>query len=242
MTAQPNTLAAAAAASAAQPVQAAGSDDRQHQFSSDLVVLGTERVQEIEAIRTIRTHILARHLEGGRRGLAVCSPDKGAGCSFIAANLAVAFAQVGVSTLLVDADMRAPEIDRFVRPVEATVGLKQCIEAGARDPIDFVHADVLPNLSVMYAGGRADNAQELLGDERFKRLAETCLRDYELTIFDSPPAKDFADARRIAKVLGYALIIAKRNSTLMSQVSTLSAELQEDGCQVVGSVLNELSL
>jgi capsular exopolysaccharide synthesis family protein len=242
MTAQSNALAAVSSPAPGQGLSPAGSDDRRHQFSADLVVLANDRPREIEAIRTIRTHILARHLEGGRRGLAVCSPDKGAGCSFIAANLAVAFAQVGVSTLLVDADMRAPEIDRFIRPVEPTVGLKQCIEAGASDAIDFVHADVLPNLSVMYAGGRAENAQELLGDERFKRLAEACLRDYELTIFDAPPAKDFADARRIARVLGYALIVAKRNATLMSQVSSLSAELQEDGCRVVGSVLNELTL
>jgi capsular exopolysaccharide synthesis family protein len=240
MTAQPNALVAVSPSDPA-PIPV-GNKDGRHQFSSDLVVLANERPREVEAIRTIRTHILARHLEGGRRGLAVCSPDRGAGCSFIAANLAVAFAQVGVSTLLVDADMRDPEIDRFVRPSEPTTGLKQCIEAGVRDTADFVHADVLPHLSLMYAGGRADNAQELLGDERFKRLAETCLRDYELTIFDCPAAKDFADARRISKVVGYALIVAKRNTTLMSQVSSLSAELQEDGCSVVGSVLNELAL
>ncbi len=242
MTVQPKPLAAASSPAVDQKLSPAGSDDRRHQFSSDLVVLANERPREIEAIRTIRTHILARHLEGGRRGLTVCSTAKGVGCSFIAANLAVAFAQVGVSTLLVDADMRAPEIDRFVRPAQPSLGLKQCIEAGARDATEFVHAEVLPNLSVMYAGGQADNAQELLGDERFKRLAETCLRDYELTIFDSPPAKDFADARRISKVVGYALIVAKRNVSLTADVATLAAELQEDGCSVVGSVLNELTL
>lgn len=242
MTAQSNALTAVSFSNTDQGLSPTSDDDRRHQFSGDLVVLSNERPREIEAIRTIRTHILARHLEGGRRGLAICSPDKGAGCSFIAANLAVAFAQVGVSTLLVDADMRDPEIERFVRPTQASIGLKQCIEAGAADTADFVHADVLPSLSVMYAGDRADNAQELLGDERFKRLAETCLRDYELTIFDCPPAKDFADARRISRVVGYALIVAKRNTTLMSQVSSLSAELKEDGCSVVGSVLNELAL
>ncbi|WP_068876372.1 CpsD/CapB family tyrosine-protein kinase [Phenylobacterium sp. CCH9-H3] len=242
MTATSNALAATSDPLDDRGRAGAAGDERRYRFSSDLVVLASERPREVEAVRTIRTHILARHLEGGRRGLAICSPDKGAGCSFIAANLAVAFAQVGVSTLLVDADMRDPEIERFVQPPEAPVGLKQCIEADVRDTADFVHADVLPNLSVMYSGGRADNAQELLGDERFKRLAEVCLRDYELTIFDSPPAKSFADARRIARVVGYALIVAKRNATLMSQVSTLSAELQEDGCRVVGSVLNELAL
>ena len=56
-------------------------------FSSELVTLTDARPAEAEAIRTIRTHIIARHIDDGRRGLVVCGPRPGVGCSFTAATI-----------------------------------------------------------------------------------------------------------------------------------------------------------
>lgn len=218
----------------------AGDDVQRYEMSPELVTLGDAYPSEAEAIRTVRTHILARHLQDGRRGLAVCGPTLGVGCSFTAVNLAVSLSQVGVATLLIDGNLREPGIEEFIRPQTAAPGLKQCLEEDDHLRVhDFVNQQVLPDLSILYAGGVAPNAQELLAGDTFRLLIENCLRDFQFTIIDTPAANIGADARRISKIVGYSLIVARANVTLLGQLSGLAEQLQEDGARVVGTVLNE---
>lgn len=216
-----------------------GATALQYEFSPDLVTLAEHRPEETEAIRTARTHIIARHIKDGRRGLAVCAATPGVGCSFIATNLAISLAQVGVATLLIDGNLRQPRLDGLIRPQAPPDGLKQCILDEGGDAGDLIHPEVISNLSLLYAGGVADNAQEILAGDAFKTLIERCLRDFEFTIIDTPPTNTCADARRISTVVGYSLIVARAHATRTSEVSNLAEQLHEDGAQVVGTVLNE---
>jgi capsular exopolysaccharide synthesis family protein len=227
------------AASPANPTRPLDLEDLSYKLSADLVTLTEGRPLEAEAVRTMRTHIMARHVEDGRRGLAMCAATANVGCTFMAANLAVSLAQIGIKTLLIDGDLRAPSVQRFIEPTVATEGLMQSLTARDQHPYDLIHPEVLPNLSVLFSGGVAENAQELLGSERFKDLIDRCLRDFEFTIVDTPPVNECADARRICTVVGYSLIVAKRNVTYFTDIGVLAAQLQEDGAKVVGSVLNE---
>jgi capsular exopolysaccharide synthesis family protein len=234
------TMPADGAASSANAARPLDLDDLSYKLSPDLVTLNEGRPVEAEAIRTMRTHIMARHVEDGRRGLAMCAPNQGVGCTFMAANLAVSLAQIGIKTLLIDGDMRAPTVDRIMEPTKPTQGLVQCLNPIDQHPYDLIHPEVLPNLSILFAGGVAENAQELLGGERFKELIDRCLRDFEFTIVDTPPLNRCADARRICTVVGYSVIVAKRNVTYFADVRALAAQLEEDGAKVVGTVLNEV--
>lgn len=209
-----------------------------YEFSADLVTLFQGRPREAEAIRTIRTHVLARHLEGGRRGLSLCEPNGHCGCTYIAANLAVSLAQIGVNTLLIDADMRTPGVQHFVRPLNDRGGLRQVLSGELRIG-EAVHENVLPNLSILYAGAPTDEAQELLGGEEFKATIQRCLRDYDCTIVDTPPANQCADARRISSVVGYSVVVARRDLSFIGEVAALAKQIGEDGGCVVGTVLNE---
>jgi len=222
------------------PVAEDGAEARlRYEFSPDLVTLTEDRPAEAEAIRTLRTHIMARHLGDGRRGLAICGATTGVGCSFTAANLAVALSQVGISTLLIDGNLRTPGLEGFIRPNTATEGLRQYL--GSRDAVisDAIHAEVVPHLSVMYAGGLAANAQELLGSDTFRRLIERCLRDFEFTIIDTPPGDSCADNLRISAMVGYALVVARSDVSRTSEVSALTRQLRDDGADVIGSVLSQ---
>lgn len=211
--------------------------ERRYTFSPDLVTLAEGRPGEAEAVRTIRTHVIARHLNDGRRGLAICGPKPGVGCTFTAANLAVAMSQVGVSTLLIDGNLRSPGLRDFIRP-EEPIDIRRQAALGA-SPTENVHSEVLPNLSILYADGMMDIGEELLGGGGFRRLIDRCLRDYEFTIIDTPPTSDSSDALRVASIIGYALVVARTNITRIKDVEHLARDLQEDGARVIGAVLNQ---
>jgi Mrp family chromosome partitioning ATPase len=94
-------------------------------------------------------------------------------------------------------------------------------------------------MSVLYSGGAAPNAQELLARSSFEQVINSCLRDYEMTIIDTPPANSCADGRRIASVAAYSLIVSRRHKGLVSDVKTLAGQLRADHSTVIGTVLND---
>src|ERR1051326_6677864 len=133
-------------------------------FSPSLVMISHPLGPQSEAIRGLRTHIMARHVQEGRRALAVCAPSEDVGCTFIAANLAVALSQVGVNTLIIDADLRHPQLEMLITPRNPTGGLKHWLSSPEATFSKAIEADVMPNLSVLQSGGAASNAQELLAN------------------------------------------------------------------------------
>jgi capsular exopolysaccharide synthesis family protein len=207
-------------------------------FSGEVTMLADPKGARAESIRTLRTHIMAQHLEGGRRGLAICAASAGAGATFVAVNLAVALAQVGVKVLLIDGDLRNPQLENFIRPPQTVPGLRQCLEGDGADLSENIQADVITNLSVMFSGGAAGNAQELLSSDRFQSVMKRCLRDFDLTVIDTPAANTCADARRISTVAGYSLIVAKRDLTYVADLKALAAQLRDDRAHVIGSVMS----
>jgi len=116
----------------------------QYELSGDLVTLTDVRLSEAEAIRTIRTHITARHIKDGRRGIAVCAPSAESGCTFTAVNLAVALSQVGTATLPIDCDMRSPSVERLIRPRTASTGLGDYIASEDMAASGGIHSQGRP--------------------------------------------------------------------------------------------------
>lgn len=211
-----------------------------YSFSPLVTMLADPGGPQAEAVRTLRTHIMAQHIDDGRRGLAVCAASADVGCTFTAVNLAVALSQIGLKTLLVDGDLRKPGVDGFIAPSQPQQGLLQYLTNAAGVAAgDVIQDDVLPGFSVMFAGGASADAQELLASDRFGLLIDHCLRDYDVTIVDTPPANRCADARRISTVIGYSVIVARRHQSLISDVKVLAAQLREDRARVVGTVMNE---
>ena len=231
-------VAAIAEVGAANLVGDAKFEERGYSFSPNLVTLAAPLSAGAEAIRALRTHILSQHVHAGRRALAVCGASGGVGCSFVAANLAVALAQIGIKTLLVDADLREPSIDKFIIPPAPPQGLAACLAAPGSQASDYIDEQLLPNLSVMYAGAATPSAQELLGRDWFEEVMNLCLREYEITIIDTPPANTCSDARRVSDIAGYSLIVARRNKSLVADLKTLVDQLTDDGVTVVGAIMN----
>lgn len=192
-----------------------------------------------EAIRALRTRLAAQHLREGRRSLAVCAPGEGVGNTYIALNLAVAMAQAGVRTALVDANLRDPMIaDLCGLPLDMP-GLCEYLANPSIRVADIVDTELMPDLAVIGAGDPPDNPQELLSGTRFRALADQLLREFDLTIFDTPPANVCSDGQRVATLAGYSLIVARKHRTYVGDVRALAKQLRADKSVVVGTALND---
>ena len=207
-------------------------------FSRKLLLLSDPSSPQAESVGALRAHLLAQHVRNGRRSLALCAPTEGSGTTFLSVNLAVAFAQAGINTLLIDANMRDPGVQNYIRPPEEPIGLRQCL-SGDSSHTSMVYEDALQNLSVLYAGGVAENSQELLASRQFKSLIDNCMREYEMVIVDTPPGVSAADGVRIGMVVGYVLVVVRRNESLVGDMRTLMDGLTADRVRIVGTFLND---
>lgn len=219
------------------PLEAAPSAIR-YGVSDAIVLLERAGSAQAESIGALCTHLIATHIRHGRRALAVCASDQAAGADFVTVNLAVGLAQAGIRTLLVDGNMRAPVLETMIAPSAPVPTLHQLLTDDMLSVSEAIQANALPNLSLLYSGGPTANAQELLNSARFKQMLDTCMRDHEATLVLTPPANRCADARRIASVVRYALVVARRDVTFVDDLSTLIADLTGDGAKVIGSVMN----
>jgi Mrp family chromosome partitioning ATPase len=182
--------------------------------------------------------LIAQQVDRGRRGVVICAPNRGVGASLLSANLAIAIAQVGVSVLLVDANLHDPTLDQLIAVSPPPIGLQQVLRSPAMPLSDAIQPDILPGLSVLFAGGPCPDASELIGSARCSTLFEGCLRDFEYTIVDSPPANRTPDARRLASYIGYGLIVGRRDRTYVEDVVTLVDELAQDRAEAIGAIFN----
>ena len=206
-------------------------------FSSKLFQLSRPDSVEGETIATLRNFLVGQHLRDGRRSLAMCGATKGVGCTFVSTNLAVAMAQAGINTLLIDGNMREPGVSDLITPIEPVPGLSDFLQ-GSEGQAPHVVGQVLPNLSVIYAGSPRQNAQELLSSNRLKQLLDSSVRTFDMTIVDCPPAANYSDARRIASLLRHALVVVRRDLSFAADVKTLVTELKSDRVNVIGTLLN----
>jgi protein-tyrosine kinase len=193
---------------------------------------------QAESFRALRSNLLSQHISRRRRALAICSPGVEAGCSFVAANLAYVMAQAGVNTLLIDGNLREPSLHQFISRDDYGPGLGECL-ADDTLPLTSAIKRVQPSLSVLYAGDAGIAAADRLGSPVFRNLIAQCLRDFDLTIVDTPPSSLSADARRIAAVTHYALVVTRRDRTFVKDVRVLLDELTADGAEPIGTYLND---
>jgi len=169
--------------------------------------------------------------------LAVISAARQEGRSFVAANLAVVFSQLGEHTLLVDSDMRSP-CQHGLFGIENRVGLSNMLSARVgREALQRISG--LPRLSVLPAGARPPNPLELLSRPAFPRLLQDLAEDFDVIILDTPPAAFFADAQTVAARAGAALIVARQNTSRISELRLVSDAATRAGAAVLGTVLNQ---
>jgi chain length determinant protein tyrosine kinase EpsG len=194
---------------------------------------------QTEAIRGIRSQLMLGVLapDQPRCALAVLSPNVGDGKSFFAANLAIAFSQLGSRTLLIDADMRTPR-QHLLFGVPNEDGLSGIL-AGRTETSAIHLVQDLPSMFVLPVGTLPPNPLELLQRPAFSLLLRELHTKFDHIVVDTPASTHGLDSRVAAAKCGVAMVIGRRGTSRMKAVNKLIGEVTRGSAKFAGIVIND---
>jgi succinoglycan biosynthesis transport protein ExoP len=191
-----------------------------------------------EAVRTLRHSILLPDLDRNMRSLLVTSAVPAEGKSTCIIHLAIAHAEQGKRTLIIDADLRRPSIHKKLS-FDGSVGLSNALlgELDWRDAVMRTHD--WPDLRVLPAGTASRRASDLIGSMMIDILDEA-EKDYDLILVDAPPLLGFAETMQIASAVDGVVVMARAGQTSRRAVASVLATLEQLRANTIGLVLNEV--
>ncbi|MGH9373116.1 MAG: GumC family protein [Vicinamibacterales bacterium] len=193
-----------------------------------------------EAVRAIRTGILASAGGATSQSILIAGAKEGEGKTLVASNLAVALAQAQQRVLLVDADIRRPSVhDVFGLQLEP--GLSNVL-AGTTSLADVLRPSDIPGLTVVSAGTASREAPEILASTVFTRLFDIMQEHFTWVIVDAPPVLNVTDASVLASRVGGIVFVVGAGMTRARAARRAIEELERMGGRVLGVVLNRADL
>lgn len=208
-------------------------------ISEELVVASKPFSETAEAFRDLRSQLISTVFsgEGPRKAVAVISAEAGDGKSFFAANIAVAFSQLGGRTLLVDADMRSPR-QHEIFGVQNSTGLSSILSGRAETNVIRPVGD-LPSLYLLPVGVVPPNPLELVQRPAFGLLITELLSKFDYVVVDTPAATHGSDARVITGFCGAAVAIGRKGNSKIQGMQKLINAVQKSSAKVLGVIMNE---
>jgi succinoglycan biosynthesis transport protein ExoP len=192
-----------------------------------------------EAFRALRTNVIFTG-EDRARSIVVTSTGPGEGKTAVSTNLAIGLAMTGRQVLLLDVDMRCPQVHQ-VFDLEQQPGLSDLL-TGAVKVREALRQTSVPSLWVMPCGGKTGNPAELLSSPRFAKLLELLAQKFEWVIIDSPPVAAVTDACIVANRASAVLFVVGAGLTRRGAALNAIEQLETANATFLGAVLNRVHL
>ena len=195
----------------------------------------SEEVYSIEQFRSLRSRLYQLRAKQPLQSILVCSAVAAEGKTFVSANLAMALAkQQGRKILLIDADLRKPA-QHTVFGAPLSPGLTDLL-AGNASCSEVIQSGGIENLWLMPCGTPAQNASELLGNNRMGEVLEVLAPIFDWIVLDSSPVLPVSDAVTISRSCDGVLLVARAEVTSYDAVQRAQHEFRE--ARLLGVVLN----
>ena len=193
-----------------------------------------------EGLRSVKTALDIMALTRPINCIGMISASPGEGKSTIAVNLANLFAGGGQSTLLIDGDMRNPELSRQLA-IDAKTGLLELIAGGV--PLAKA-ARAIPETTLRFVPAvlqqRIANSSDLLASERMRTVLTEARKEFQHVIVDLPPLGPVSDARAIAPLVDAFIVVTKWGHTRFDVLEEAMANFGVAGDKIIGVVLNQV--
>jgi len=191
-----------------------------------------------EAYRTLRTNFQFASINLKPRTVMVTSAVPGEGKTTTAANMAVTMADRGIRVLIVDTDLRRPNVHRVLR-MERGPGLADVLREGL-EPKSVIRPTRIENLWIISSGRVPPNPSELIGSQRMARLMEQLGEDFDLVICDAPSVLVVTDPVLLATHVDTAVMVVSTNNARRETVIRANKLLEAANVNIAGVVVNGL--
>lgn len=205
----------------------------------NIFLINEPRSMIAEAFRSLRTSLQLAAKRRDSRVFLFTSAISAEGKTFTSIHYAVALAQQGLRTVIIDADLRAPKVGRILLRDEHVPGLTDFIESATHDKIEFRPTQI-ENLFVMPAGSRVVNPAELLSRHWFQLAATKAAAEFDAVVIDSAPIHAVSDTLLLLESADLVCLVAKAGSTPARAVMRAYSQLEQAGAHVAGLLLNQL--
>ncbi len=204
------------------------------------IVINNQDKQVVESFLTLHSSLRLKDESKRAQALIVTSTIPGEGKSFTTTNLALTFASHGEKVVVVDCDLRKPNIHKSFRLENIRGVIDIC--AGTETIDQVVIKGVHPNLDVIPAGGRAKNPTQILNSRNFEMMLTELRKRYDRIFIDTPPLAAVSDALVILPLVDGSLFTIFFNRVRRKAAQFSARKLVEVNVPCFGAVLNGLNL
>lgn len=206
--------------------------------NNDLIICKDPKSSMSEAIRTLRTNLQFASVDKKIKTILVTSSVPGEGKSFVAANLAVAFANSGSKVLLVDCDIRKGR-QHTIFGLHNKKGLSNLLLENVSEVYNnYINASGVKNLDIIFKGTTPPNPSELLNSSKNKQLVNILREKYDIIIYDSAPINGLPDSLVMSTLVDGVIIVTGAKSTSFALLEDTKKNLQNVNANILGVVLN----
>jgi capsular exopolysaccharide synthesis family protein len=167
-----------------------------------------------------------------------CLPHEGK--SFCSHNIAVSLAQDGNKTLLIDADMRRPTLDRVFK-LDNTTGLSNYLTSNL-EHTSVLKETFMENLLAITSGPMSPNPGELLASERMKKLVDKCRGEFDRIIIDCPPLIGIGDGLIVGSLIGHLILVIAAGKTPADLIRHTQSQIERSKVKLIGIILNMVDM
>jgi polysaccharide biosynthesis transport protein len=203
-----------------------------------------EKPEFLEAYLQLRTCLMLSNADGPPRVILVTSAEEGEGKTLTALHLADSLAETGDNILLIDADLRCPQI-HGIKQLSNRIGLTELL-TGKDFNLQTLEKNIqkngTENLHFLTAGERTTNPANLLCSEEMRLLLNNLSHKYRHIVIDSPPVLYFADSTILSTLADAVILVVRDNVSSRQIVLKARKTLQCVGAKIVGMVINGIPM
>jgi len=192
-----------------------------------------------EAYRTLRTNIQYSSIDKEIRSILITSAGPGEGKSTVAANLALIISQADKKVILIDCDMRKPDIHKKFR-IENKNGLTNLLLQNLS--IEESVFKYMKNLSILSSGDIPPNPSEIISSLKMKNFLNGIRNSFDYIIIDSPPLIAVSDAIVLSTMVDGCLFVVASKETNRTEIQKAKELLLNVNSNIIGAVLNKVEL
>lgn len=212
-------------------------DTKSKRADAELIVEKQPKAIVSENIKSLRTNLQFTSVDEDLKTVLVTSANASEGKSFVAANLAISFAQADKKVLLVDCDLRKGRVHKMFGVLN-TSGLSNLLTSDLRSIGKYIRSTRIKNLDVITSGTYPPNPSELLASKKNSRLVGMLSDKYDIVIFDGAPVGGLADSVILSSLMDETIIVVKDGSTAKADLATAKDALEKVGARIAGVVFN----